>query len=382
MSFVVEFLRFLGANYSYILAGMLSIVFVVTAYFAKHSLAIASFAYAVTRVRVMSGRMLKQNKLRELAESYAVSDVIAAFEGSAYEPYVAGKEKLEEIEHGLALSLAEDYQKIREMSPKRAKPLFDFMSARYDIENIKKILAAKVTKEPVKALMPSTMSKAFLQKLIDAETLEEALELLKSTHYGKILKELPSDATIEKIERSLEKYLYEELLCASTIERVAKKAGIMKDSFYLKEIFGIQNDIINIKTALRFIREGASDKEMQDALLGKGFYLTERVLTMLSDARELQAAINALQGTPYYSIMNDALRSYAKEKSLYVFEKALDEFYVARIRSISLKQPFGLTPLVCYLLLKEHEIKSIGMILNCIKEGLPKEKIKELFIGA
>ena len=114
MSFVIEFLRFIGNNYSYVLAGMLSIVFVVTAYFAKHGLAIASFAYAVTRVRVMSGRMLKQNKIRELAESYAVSDVIAAFEGSAYEPYVAGKERLEDIERGLALSLAEDYQKILE----------------------------------------------------------------------------------------------------------------------------------------------------------------------------------------------------------------------------------------------------------------------------
>lgn len=380
--FVIEFLRLLGNNYTYILLSMLAIALIFVFYFARKSLAIASFAYAGTRVRVMSGRMLRQNKLKELAESYSVSDVIAAFEGSAYEQYVAGKESIEEIEQALSINLADDYKKVMEMSPRKAKPLFAFMDSRYDIENIKRILASKITKEPVSYLFPSQMSQAFLQRLNEAESVEETLELLKMTPYGKVLEYVSSDANISTIERALDKYLYEKLLNAGAIESIAKKAGIMNDPVYLKELFGIQADIINIKTVLRCIAEAIPEKDVKRLLVGKGFYLNETMLETLAEASDLQSAINALQGTPYYAIMNDALRAYQSEKSLYIFEKALAEYYVGRINSISLKQPFGLTPLVCYLLLKEHEIKCIGMILNCVKEGLPKEKIKELFIGA
>lgn len=382
MSIFAEVLKALGANYGYVLAGMLSVAFVTTAYFAKQSLGIASFAYATTRVRVMASRMLKQNKLRELADSYCASDVIAAFEGSAYEQHVAGKHNLEDIEQGLAMSLAEDYQKIRAMCPKRASALFDFMSARYDLENIKKIFASKITGEPIKALMPSTMSEAFLQKLIDAETTEDMLKLLERTRYKTLIASVSDTSSIRAFENAIERYLRDELYGKSNIELIAKKAGILKDSVYLKEIFGIQNDIFNIKIALRLISEGIAEKELQRFLVKGGFYLSKKNLYALAEAKDMQAAINALQDTPYHQIMSDAMRLYSQEKSLYVFECALDSFYMKTIRSIAFRQPFGLTPIVCYLLQKEQEIATIRAILNAIKEGIPKEKIMNIFVGA
>lgn len=380
--FTAEFLRLVGNNYTYILLSMLGVAIIFVFYFARKSLAIASFAYVGTRVKVMSSGMLKPNKLKELAESHSTSDVIAAFEGSAYEQYVAGKESIEEIEKALSTNLAEHYKKIMKMSPRKARPLFAFMNSRYEIENVKRILASKIAGEPAAYLLPSQMSEAFLQRLNDAESVEETVELLKMTQYGKVFEYVSSESNVSEIEKALDRYLYEKLLNAKNIESIAKKAGIMRDPLYLKELFGLQADIINIKITLRCIAEAIPEKEIKRLLVGKGLYLNEKVLETLSEAGELQGAINALQGTPYYEIMNDAMRAYQNEKSLYVFEKALTDYYANRINSIYLQQPFGLTPLVCYLLLKENEIKNIELILNCIKEGLPKEKIKDLFIGA
>ncbi len=377
---IVEVLRAIGNNYAYVASAMAVSVVGVVAYFAKKASDISGFAYAVTRTRVMRSRMLRKAKLKELAESYSISDVIAAFEGSAYEQYVAGKGSIEEIEQALLRNLADDYNKVLAMSPRKAKPLFELMSARYDVENIKRIVAAKVTKSQVQELLPSKLSPAFLQRLQDAETLEEMLELLKASPYAEVFKELHA-VTPEAIELALDRYFYGKLLSIKNIESVAKKAGLMNDSLYLKEIFGLQIDILNIKIALRCVINNIEDQKAKELLIEKGYYTNSKLLGRAIESAELQAVINALQGTPYYDIMSNALREYEKEKSAYVFEKALLEYYAQRVESLALKQPFGLTPLVCYLLLKELEIKNLTTILNCIKEGLPKEKIKELFVG-
>jgi len=382
MSLASEVFSMLGTNYAYILPALISTTFIVTAYFVKQGIDLGAFAYTTTRVRAMSGRMLKQNKLKELADSYSASDIIAAFEGSAYEHYVAGKSDLKSIEQGLALSLAEDYHKIRRISPKKAKPLFDFLSARYDLENIRNIVASKISGEPIKMLMPSTISEALLQKLIEAETIEEMFELLKETRYKELIGWLSESKDIKSFERSVERYVREELYRKNDIKNIAKKCGIMNDASNLREIFGIQNDILNIKIALRFIREGFADTNLQKFFVKGNFYLSSENLAALSEAKDIQSAISALQGTPYHQIMNDAHRVYLQEKSLYVFECALDSFYAKVVRSISFRQPFGLTPIVCYLLQKEQEVKTISMIMNCIEAGLPKEKIMNMFIGA
>ena len=100
------------------------------------------------------------------------------------------------------------------------------------------------------------------------------------------------------------------------------------------------------------------------------------------ESSDIPGAINALDGTPYFEALNEASRDFKKEEGLYRIEKSLDSFYAGTVKSAYLQQPFGLTPIGCYLLMKENEISTLKAILNGIEEGIPKEKIKELFIGA
>lgn len=359
------------------IAGVIAIALIVV----KKIMPIASFAYAVTRIRVMASQMIREKKLKELAESYSYKDVIASFEGTSYEQCVAGKKEIDDIEKGLSLNLAEDYEKIVRMAPKRAQDFFKMASHRYEIENVKRIIASKATGEEIEGLFPSPMSDAFLQRLKDADNVQETIELLKLTNLKEAVEGIHADSSAEEIKKTLDKFLYEKLFDKNKIAGMAKKAGVMNDQALLMEIYGSYIDILNIKIALRCIMDGLNEKDIKELMIKNYFFLPEKNAIALAESSDIPTAINNLDGTPYYETLNEAVRDFSKGKGLYSIEKALDSYYLNKIRSIYLMQPFGLTPIACYLMLKESEINTLKAILNGIEEGVPKEKIKELFVG-
>ncbi len=360
------------------IAGAIAAAFV----FVKKVLPIASFASPCTRVKVMASQMVKGKKLRELADSYSYRDVIAAFEGTAYEKHVAGKTGIREIESGLTKSLAEDYEKVVKMSPGRAGEFFKIVSRRYEVKNAKAILTAKATGSEMPELLPSPMTEAMQQRLRDAPTVQETLELLKLTSLGEAVEDISPGASVEEIQKALDKFLFEKVFDKAKIAKASKSAGIMNDEKHLLKMFGNYIDILNIKTALRAVNSGLGGKEASGLLLDNYFFISEKQAGAMAEAADVQSAVNALEGTPYFDALNEAMRDYGKGKSLYEIEKGLDSFYGKKVKSFYLTQPFGLTPLGCYLLIKEGEIEKLKAILNGISEGIPKEKINELFIGA
>ncbi len=365
----------------YFLMGAIGGALLFLAYYIKQFLPIAAYAYPVARIRVMAGTMMRENKLRELIEAMNYRDVIASFEGTTYERFVAEKTDLEEIEQALSLNLAFDYKKIVSMSPRKAKRFFRIVSARYDIENIKRIIASKETGEKVGWLFPAPLSGAFLQKLKEASNIAEVIELLKATHYKELVKDLPPEATASEYGKMLDKYLYETILSRQQLGEAIQNAAVMGDEKNIKKIYGMLVDLLNIKIALRSINEGLPVEAIKSILIKNYHALNEKKLEALAESRNVLSAISVLEGTPYYAVLSDALREYSKNKRLCSLERALDEFYLQQVKAMFVQQPFGLTPMVSYLVLKENEIRNLKTILNGIKEGIPKERIKQIAIG-
>ncbi|MEM4662814.1 MAG: V-type ATPase subunit, partial [Candidatus Diapherotrites archaeon] len=165
------------------------------------------------------------------------------------------------------------------------------------------------------------------------------------------------------------------------IELMARAAGLMHDHKYLSKLYGIQADILNLKIIFRCYRDKIGSEQARSFILKNGYYLTDEKISQLLDAADISSLISALDGTPYQEILSEKLRSFDRTGSLNLVEIALDEFWASNVKSYYLQQPFGLTPIACYLSLKEIEITNIRAILNCIKLGLPKEKIRELLVG-
>lgn len=342
---------------------------------------IARYSYPSARIRVMKGKMLGEEKLRELIESMDYKDVIGSFEGTGYEQFVAGKKELREIENSLALNLAHDYKAIVSMTPRRAEVFFKMVSARYDISNIKNIMAAKETQDTITEFLPGPLSETFLHKLNEAGTLAETIELLKATDYREVAEAMPPNLPSRGYQKILDKYVFENLLKKRKIDEVARSAGVMQDSQHLTKIYGMQVDIQNLKILFRCIRDRLGAEKTRELLIRNGYFVSEKKAEALAESGDIATAVNGLESTPYHEVLSEALRDYEKQGSLLVLEQALNEFYIDRIKSLYLAQPFGLTPIACYLALKETEITNLRAILNGIREGLPKEQIKQIVVG-
>jgi len=342
---------------------------------------IARYSYPSARIRVMKGKMLGEDKLHELVESMDYKDVIGSFEGTGYEQFVAGKKELKEVEKSLSLNLAHDYKTIVSMSPRKAEVFFKMASARYDIENIKNIMAAKETGDSVTEFMPGPLSETFLQKLNESSTLAEVIELMKATDYKDVAESLPADLPSREYQKILDKYVFENLLKKRKVDEAARTAGVMQDSQFLFKIYGMQVDILNLKILFRCIRDRLGAEKTKPLLIKNGHFIPEKKAEALAESNDVSTAVNALEGTPYYAVLGECLREFEKEGSLLSLEQALNEYYIERIKSLYLQQPFGLTPIACYLALKETEIANLKAILNGIREELPKEQIKRIVVG-
>ncbi|MCX6802207.1 MAG: V-type ATPase subunit [Candidatus Diapherotrites archaeon] len=365
----------------WVVAGAILGVLALVAVTVKKILPIMAFAYPVTRVRAMGSRMVKERKLRELAESYSHRDVIAAFEGTAYEPNVSGKKEIEEIEKGLALNLAKDYERIVKMTPKSASEFFRLVSYRYEIENVKRILESKATGEPITMLYPSPLSESFIERLKESEGMEETLGLLKQTNLKDAIEGLKADSSVEEIEKALDRHLYEKVFEKKKMAEVAKKAGVLDDKNRLLEIYGTQVDMMNIKIALRGIAGRLGEREIKEIMIHNHYFLPEKNANAMAEAKDIQSAIACLEGTRYYETLAEASRETGKGRGLSSVEKALDQYYHKSLKTTAFSQPFGLTPIAGYLALKESEIRTLTAILNGIAEGVPKERITEMFIA-
>jgi V/A-type H+-transporting ATPase subunit C len=101
-------------------------------------------------------------------------------------------------------------------------------------------------------------------------------------------------------------------------------------------------------------------------------------LKELAEAESIEGVISALEGTIYGSIISENLEEYEKTGSVYVFEKALDKHLAEVGRKLSLRQPFGVGPIIGLITSKEQEIKNLKIIIKGKIEGLSSNQIREL----
>ncbi|MCX8190535.1 MAG: V-type ATPase subunit [Candidatus Diapherotrites archaeon] len=347
----------------------------------RRAMQIADYAYVSSRVRVMHGKMLGPEKISELYDANNINEVISSFEGTSYEQYVAGKTDLLKIEKALSLNLANDYRTIVRSCPKKAEPFFKLLCARYDLENIRIIIASKETRSAAIEFYPGLLSEAFLQKVNEAESITEIIELLKATSYREFAESLPLDTSAISLQKEIDRYIFEKAIGRKRILEAARKAGIMQDFQYLDKIYGTQADLTNLKIVLRCLRDGIKGDKLRPLVIKNGYYIVGARLEAIIEAQDINAVLSAIDGTPYHNILAEKLRNFDAKNSLSQIEKSLDDFWIQLIKSYYLRQPFGLTPIACYLALKETEILNIRAILNSIRLGLPKDKICEVALG-
>jgi V/A-type H+-transporting ATPase subunit C len=275
--------------------------------------------------------------------------------------------------------LAHVYQTVASISPDKARKILRLFEKKFDVQNIKTLLRAKYVgldaEETFKLIIPlGTIPENKLRELCETKSIEEVLNGLEGTEYSKILSnELAMYEQTGKLisfELALDKYILEGLWKSVGIE------GISEDIF--KEFVGAMIDIENLKVILRAKSDNLSSDDILNYILNVGYEIAPWKLKELAEAESIEGVISALEGTKYGSIISENLEEYEKTGSVYVFEKALDKHLAEVGKKLSLRQPFGVGPIIGLITSKEQEIKNLKIIIKGKIEGLSSNQIREL----
>jgi V/A-type H+-transporting ATPase subunit C len=337
------------------------------------------YTYPNARVRARKGRLLNDKQYTEILESQNLEEVKNYLRGiPEYAKYIDEYP----LEKALDTQLAETYNLIATIAPDNSKEVFQFLLKKWDIRNIKSIIIAKEAglniDETMNLVVPYGELSDRLNTLIDADSIEEIINGLEGTEYAPILEDaLPiykESGVLLPIEAALDKYLLQNLLrTAATPED--------DNTAYLHEYVGNMVDISNIKIILRAKVDGLKFEDIEPYMISDGYQLREWKLKDLMESEDVSGVINGLEGTDYAPLLSDSLNTYSETGSIAAFEKDLDNHINEIAKRISLKNQFGLGPMIGFLNKKEKEIKNLKTIVRGKREqDLSASFIKEMLV--
>mgnify|MGYP003293297381 CR=1 FL=1 len=331
------------------------------------------------RVRARKGRLFDEKQISELVETNNVEEVENYLKGV---PEYADVLDEYPLDKALDVERANTYDFIARLAPKEVKDPFVVMSKKTDIDNIKSLLTAKEVglsaDETKELLIPCGSLYSELESLADAEKVTDVVTSLDGTEYATALEDaLPQyeeTNMILPLESALDKYYLGKLLRSSEVPADENKQ-------ILYSYVGTQVDVANLKLIIRAKQDGLEYDEIAPYILEDGYQLREWKLKDLMESPDVTNVVSGLEGTKYANALSDAIPVYNETGSVAVFEKALDTYAADYAKSLSVKKPLGIGPIIGYLSQKESEIKNLKIIARAKREAdFPNSKIMEMLI--
>ena len=331
------------------------------------------------RVRARTGRLFDEKQISELVETNDVEEVENYLRGS---PDYANVLDEYPLDKALDVERANTYDYIARVAPKDVKDPFVIMSKKTDIDNIKSLLTAKevglTPDETRELLIPCGSLYDDLTSLVDTDNVTDIVTSLDSTEYSTVLEDaLPEYEEKQMtlpLEAALDKYYLSNLLRSSDVPSDENKQ-------ILYSYVGTQVDVDNLKLILRAKEDGLTYDDISRYILADGYQLREWKLKDLMDSPDVTNVISGLEGTKYANALSDAMPVYNETGSVAVFEKALDAYASNYSKSLAIKKPLGIGPIIGYLSQKENEIKNLKIIARAKREAdFPNSKIMEMLI--
>lgn len=371
----------ISANFvSLIVLAAIIIALIVVLVSVRRFSAFAPFAYSNARVMARRGRLLEKKQIIEIIDAKRVEDMYNLVgDIPEYKKYL---DKFP-FEKAMNMELAETHQILAKISAKKFREFFNVILAKWDIQNIKTVLAAKeigIDTEKIKDnIIPfGKLPEDVLNRLLESENIEEIATALKPTVYHEAIDEaIPlykERGILLPLEASLDKHYYERWL-----ETVSENSN--DDAKVLDSLVRILIDLNNLKIILRARSDGLEFKDIKDYLFADGYQLSEWRLTELMDTEKISDFVDGLEGTDYIDILKEPLAEYEKEGSISALEFALDNYAVELGRTLGKKRPSTIGPMIDFLSRKEIETKNLKLIYQAKQEDFSPTVIRKMLLG-
>ncbi|WP_255151024.1 V-type ATP synthase subunit C [Halorarius halobius] len=339
----------------------------------------ANYEYVTARVRSRRASLFDADDYRKLVRM-GPGEIARFMEETEYEGEMNALGSrfsgVDLIEYALNENLAKHFDDLLDWADGQ---LYDYVARylrKFDAWNVKTVFRGLYSDAPSAEIEDDLIeagefTDAFLSRLVDASSIEEAVELLSGTMFGDSLADAletyEEEGVLVPLENATDRAFYANLL--QDLPDEPNRAEELYIQFLRAEI-----DFRNLRNALRLARSGAEIEPSEYFIEGGRLFDEATVRQLASNPDELVARVRE---SPYGDDLDRALDELEAADDLIGFEHALDAALLEYSDKLSSRYPLSVCPVLAYVLAKEREVENIRAIARGREAGLSTEEIEE-----
>ncbi len=332
------------------------------------------FVYPNAKYETIGNNYINEKELNTLIETKSIDSFKEKLNSS--KDYQVKGETSQKIQDSIDQNFKNTVLMMKKDSSKKMHKFFDTYLEKNDFYLIKKELKNKLVHNNVYdrsiEQVHNRQNKKLLSRIKDAKK-EELSDIL--TDYG-FPREIKDEFSKEEIDflildKILDKYYFDKLLAV----KVPYKCDKGKNQFIKRFI-----DINILKNVLRAKQMDYKQEDILKLFILEGFEIPKWKFEEIADSDSIPQAISSLEGTSYYNPLKNSIDKYNEEKSVQIFENALDRSFLKIVKDISQDNYVTIGPTIRFLTSKEFEIRNLKVISKGILEKLSSDLIKKLLI--
>lgn len=329
------------------------------------------------KVRAMSGKLLTPEQFQEMSSLRNVTEVFAYLKKQPVYENLLEKEDENNLHRGkveaiIKRSLFQDFAKLYRFSNMEQRTFLDAYFMRYEIEFLKSVIRTIFSGQPDKAEV-SEYQEIFERhsalnpaKAAEAENMDALIQSLAGTPYERTLQMVSQGMKKDRFdyEIALDMFFFE------TSWKQIKKNLKKKDLEVILEAVGTELDSLNLQwiyRAKKYYR--MPERDIYALIIPIHYKLNREKIKQLVEAADEKGFFAALKTSRYQRFLPEN-EDANLEKTC---QKIMDGIHSAGLS----KNPYTAACLDTYLFRKEQEVHKITTVIECIRYGLPADKIKE-----
>ncbi len=362
------------------------------------SIPVSTYGFLNAKLRAKISKMIPNEVFTQMIEARSFEEAIHVLNGSSYESAAGVYEQTGdllmvelEIERLVQGVLKETSRYTRQFADSAVAEFTSVVLLRFDLVNLKNALrlwyertvrGRSIENKLSYLLRSSGVAGLSLEALINAESVEELVDLSSSGFFASVIAEqLPKvveERSLFPLESALDHRYYE--LLVSSISTLNKR-----DQAIAERLIGIEIDTINVNWIVRRKAFYSGSERVANAKFLNGGLLAKRdvlesALTANQPARQLSRIFSAGSTVPGEPPVPSDIASPgdSNARSLAFLEQILQQQLLYECRRVLGGYPFTIGIILAYFILVQQEARRVVSVLNGKNYEMAPDRLEAL----
>ncbi len=317
------------------------------------------YLYLSANIRAQENRMIGTQALHKMISAATPEEAYKTVTDAG----IGADINYKDFETALTQELVSTYERLEKACPD--PEMIKIFRFKYDGHNLKTLIKAQSCGLSTEGLLSPLGTVG-----------EKALENgLRDGDFGELEPHIAQAAlkARDQLAKTNDPQMVDILIDRAVLESMAAHTAKYQSKF-LHRLVNANIDIANIRCFVRIKRIGKDLLFLKEVLAEGGSIPTQRYLELF--AKPFDDFFEMLNSTPYGPALAGAYDAIKNHGTLSEFEKLCDNFMVEILKE-SRFVPFGIEPVLSYLIAKENETQSIRIVMASKIAGVNPDKITE-----